>query len=493
MPAGDGITFSYGDYSFDPRPLFTVNKEVIKTPANTGLATKYSMTLNGTILPTGINLDDVKGGLNTVVNDVHALQTAFDKDFEVLLLKCEGTDPIISGYPKVISVDVNHASDNYVRRADYTINLELVSLTGSRSNAVGMADGGGDLSASGLISLTDDISIEFLDERVGGEVLSLFGGDLPTVFTISRSMSAQGDPLPATGVEAYVEPWVRAKSYIVSKLADTGSYGDYFSDAMCIDGMNVTNTFRTLSINKSDGSCSATQTAVAFTGSYSAIEDFEVSVEQSSDTVITSVSINGTIQGFTNIDYGVCPPTGAMFNGAYLKWTNEVSGLIADRAEAAYDASIHTAIRTPDNLHVIPLSRSITYNTLGGNISYSFSYDNRVDFLDSNAQTEVITYTQSPRVDIFASLTILGRAEGPILQDLNTKGPYTKEISIDSVYKPEKSSQSFQDGPTAGVAAEYTTLMNSLDSEFVTNENKSWNPTAGHFTWSKSWEIGKCS
>ena len=149
MPAGDGITFSYGDYSFDPRPLFTINKEVIKTSANTGLTTKYSMSLNGTILPTGINLDDFKGGLNTVISGTHALETAFAKDFEVLLLKCEGTDPIISGYPKVISVDVNNASDNYVRRADYTINLELVSLTGSRSNAVGMADGGGDLSASG--------------------------------------------------------------------------------------------------------------------------------------------------------------------------------------------------------------------------------------------------------------------------------------------------------------------------------------------------------
>ena len=68
MPAGDGITFSYGDYSFDPRPLFTVNKEVLKTSSNSGLATKYSMVLNGTLLPTGINLDETKGGLTTVLS-----------------------------------------------------------------------------------------------------------------------------------------------------------------------------------------------------------------------------------------------------------------------------------------------------------------------------------------------------------------------------------------------------------------------------------------
>ena len=96
MPAGDGITFSYGDYSFDPRPLFTVNKEVIKTPDNTGLTTKYSMILNGTILPTGINLDDTKGGLTTVIGDIHALQTGFERDFHLLLLQCYSNTPIIS-------------------------------------------------------------------------------------------------------------------------------------------------------------------------------------------------------------------------------------------------------------------------------------------------------------------------------------------------------------------------------------------------------------
>ena len=123
MPAGDGITFSYGSYSFDPRPLFTVNKEVLKTPANSGLATKYSMTLNGTILPTGIDLDNNKGGLTTVISDAQALQTAFEKDFNLLLLQCDSDTPIISGYPKVVSIDVNNASDNYIRQAEYTISL----------------------------------------------------------------------------------------------------------------------------------------------------------------------------------------------------------------------------------------------------------------------------------------------------------------------------------------------------------------------------------
>ena len=253
MPAGDGITFSYGDYSFDPRPLFTVNKELIKTPANSGLATKYSMTLNGTILPTGINLDDTKGGLTTVIDDTHDLRTAFEKDFHLLLLQCDSDTPIISGYPKVVSIDVNNASDNYVQRAEYTISLELPTLTGTRSDSLGLEDGKGDLSSLGLVSLSDDSSIEFLDERVGGASLEVFGGDLPTVFTITRNISAQGDSLSPTDSEGYVEPWKRAKQYVIDNLASTGDFHSYFSGLMCVDGLNITNNYRTLSVNKTDG------------------------------------------------------------------------------------------------------------------------------------------------------------------------------------------------------------------------------------------------
>ena len=119
MPLGDGITFKYGDYQFDPRPLFTTNKEIVKTASNVALATKYSVTIQGTILPTGI--DPIEGnvpGLTTVLSGANVLRDAFSQDFKLLLLQC-GTDaPIISGYPKVTTVDVSNADDNYIRRAD---------------------------------------------------------------------------------------------------------------------------------------------------------------------------------------------------------------------------------------------------------------------------------------------------------------------------------------------------------------------------------------
>ena len=170
MPAGDGIVFKYGEYQFDPRPLFTIDKQSIKTPSNTGLGTNYTLTLNGSILPSGIDpMDGNKGGLTTVFNHTNALRDAFAQDFKLLVLQCDSDDPIVSGYPKVSSIDVSNASDNYVRRSDYTITLELPSLTGKAYEAGGMiceGDSAGNLQGYGLKSLTDEFTIEFLDEKV---------------------------------------------------------------------------------------------------------------------------------------------------------------------------------------------------------------------------------------------------------------------------------------------------------------------------------------
>ena len=494
MPAGDGITFSYGDYSFDPRPLFTVNKETLKTSSNSGLATKYSMTLNGTILPTGsgISLDNNKGGLNAVISGTHSLQTAFEKDFHLLLLQCDSGTPIVSGYPKVISIDINNASDNYIRRADYTINLELPTLTGTRSDNVGLADGKGDLSSLGLVSLSDDSSIEFLDERVGGVSLAVFEGELPTVFTITRNISAQGDSLSPTGSDGYTEPWERAKSYIINNLASTGDFHSHFSGLMCVNGLNITNNFRTLSVNKTDGSASATQTYVAFTGNYSATEDFEVSVEQSNDTPYTSVSINGTIQGLVGIDYGnggdKCPPTGAKFNNAVSMFQGSVSGNMYSRAGKAFD--IHGHLGITGNLNIKPLSYTVGYNPIAGTVTYSASYNDRLAFYYASAITETINYTFNDRADLYASITVLGRVEGPLLQQLGTYGPKTVDRSIDALVKP--TDELAVDAAYAAVFNAYLPLMEAPDSSLVTSDTKTWEPREGHFTWSKSWEIGTC-
>ena len=519
MPLSDSITFSYGTgidtYNFDPRSLFTVNKEIIKTPSNVGLATKYSLTLNGHILPTGVDITDGKAGLTKVLNGTNALRDAFGRDFKLLLLQCNSDTPLMSGYPKVVNIDINNASDNYLQRADYTINLELASLTGGRSEQVGENAGSrggvsGDLSASGLISLTDDFTIEFLDERAGGDIGLAGFGTVPSVFSIQRTLSAQGDPLASTGL-VYTEPWQRAKDYVTANLGLTPAMTG-LAGLMCVSGMNIANNFRNISINKTDGSVAATETFIAYTGAHAAIEEMEVNVERSNDSPHVIVSVNGTIQGLSTIDYnqgGIysngCPPsTELKFTNALAAWNGGVSGSLYARANGSYKVSLETTednrpIGLVDSLNLIPLSESVGYNPIAGTVIYSTTYDDRPDNVNPYALTESINYTFNYANDIFASLTILGRTNGPLFQSIGTVGPTVMEISIDALMLPVNGTISGltddQWAPYNNLVTEYENSLlasENVDRIFTNSHNETWQPQVGQYSMNKSWTLSQC-
>ena len=493
MPADDGIIFSYGDHIFDPRPLFNYTKTVIKTPANTGLGEKYSVTLNGYILP-DVNLDDYKGGLTKVMDDTNTLRDAFSQDFKLLLLQCDSDNPIISGYPKVINVDVAPASDNYVRRSDYTITLELANLNGKRSRSVGLDCEGttvGDLSSKGLISLTDEFSIEFSDERIGTSDASLFAETFPSVFAIQRQMSAQGDSLACIDSEGgYVEPWQRASGYIYDNIGIQPAMTS-LKGLMCVNGLSLANNFRTITVNRPDGIVSSSESWVAYSGTAPAIEELEISIERGIDNPFTNVTVNGTIVGLTpaitydeKCDKG--PEGTPKFNGAFTKW-GEISGSTSyARANKTFSNHPTHGPFLKGSLNTVPLTETVGYSPIGGTISYSYTYDDRPSLVCENAISESITYTVNEPTDLFASLTILGRGKA-FLQDLNTKEPKTEEISIDAILQPKKA-----DIATIPTVC-YDTVMEGPDGSFVTNDSKSWTPAQGHFTWSKAWTIGDCS
>jgi len=518
MPAGDGITFSYRDYVFDPRPLFTVNKEVNKTASNVALGTKYSMTLNGQILPTGINpIDDSKGGLKRVFASGEALREAFSHDFGLLYLGCAGDDPLISGHPKVISIDFQNASDNYTRRIDYTINLELPSmLKGSKAyyDAAGYLNcddapaAGSDLTEHGLTSISDDITVEFMDEQVGGSInLDGFPG-IASVFSIQRTVSAVGDSLHCIDGETTADmltPAQRAAAYVTGVLLGGGGLGPAgtgLRNLMCVNGLTTFNNFRSVAINEYEGSVNVSQSMIANSSGTPATEEFEVSIDKSIDTPFTSVSVNGTIQGLTSISYddgveGLCPPTGQpKFNNA-LNHFATVSGLLYARASSVYGSVEKSRANPTGELHYEPLSQSIGYNIVGGTVTYNNTYDDRPYNCHADALTETISFSFNHPNDIFASLTILGKPQGPLFQQIGTSGATTRELSIDAIIpvQGDCASIAFNHGPTEydQMVANYEgSLYTEYDQVFVNSFGTTWEPKIGHFTLNKSWTVGFC-
>ena len=529
------LTFLYGDYTFEPKPLFTINKEYIKTPANTGLGTRYNITLEGDLLPYKADSYDV--GITGVFSGIQSLRDAFDTDYKPFFLGCFGSPPIVSGHPKITSFDVNFEGDNYVQRASYTIGLNLPTLIGSGFETVGPETDS--LHSHGIISYTDDFSLEFTDERVGGQI-SLADGthiDMPSVYSVTHNVSAQGEPLSGH------DPAYLAQQFVSSKLGFSNEMGAV-SGILNTSGV-ACNNFRTISINKTEGTCNATETfMINPSGKYK--EDFELSANTSVEDPFTSIEINGTIQGYANVNYPNPNPLGESFAGsdgdstpkfqnAITAWsglrnaagavtTEGISGLLYTRANSFYQFQPpHPAFlgahsegdptrKAINTLNPTTLSTAVGYNITEGVITYAYSYNDRPIHVVPDALSETINITENEPTDIFASLQVLGRASGPLLQDMGTKGPRTREISIDAflpigtgtnfTQKTDGATQYTQlNNPTFLVAPtgydglisgyEYS-LTSTYASVFINGQSKTWQPKIGRFTFQKSWTVGDC-
>ena len=529
------LTFLYGDYAFEPKPLFTINKEYIKTPANTGLGTRYNITLEGDLLPYKADSYDV--GITGVFSGIQSLRDAFDTDYKPFFLGCFGSPPIVSGHPKITSFDVNFEGDNYVQRASYTIGLNLPTLIGSGFETVGPETDS--LHSHGIISYTDDFSLEFTDERVGGQI-SLADGthvDMPSVYSVTHNVSAQGEPLSGH------DPAYLAQQFVSSKLGFSNEMGAV-SGILNTSGV-ACNNFRTISINKTEGTCNATETfMINPSGKYK--EDFELSANTSVEDPFTSIEINGTIQGYANVNYPNPNPLGESFAGsdgdstpkfqnAITAWsglrnaagavtTEGISGLLYTRVNSFYQFQPpHPAFlgahsegdpsrKAINTLNPTTLSTAVGYNITEGVITYAYSYNDRPIHVVPDALSETINITENEPTDIFASLQVLGRASGPLLQDMGTKGPRTREISIDAFLPigtgtnftqnvdgttqyTQLNNPSFLVAPTGydGLISGYEySLTSTYASVFINGQSKTWQPKIGRFTFQKSWTVGDC-
>ena len=383
------------------------------------------------------------------------------------------------------------------------------------------------------------ITVEFSDERLGGEIPSL-AESIPSVFSIQRNLTAQGGSFPCEwnkngdGLPIYTQPWERAKAYVEANLG-LQPHMTGLGQLMCASGMNIANNYRTISVNKTDGTVNASETFLAYTGNYPAIEEFEISTDRSNDSPFTNITVNGTIQGLTAINYygsplKGCPPTGvAKINNAFLAWSGNpaenirgISGALLPRADSVYRTMLtkYPEVSKPADpspnfrlgtINPRPLSESIGYNPIGGVITYSYSYDDRPVNCYSGALTEDISFTYTQPNDIFASLTVLGRRQGPLFQLIGTSGATTRDISINALIPPYAFGCSYPNPnnvmPEAEIFLTYVQPFNGYDEfianyeeklkeefqqVFVNSHTQSWNPKIGQFTLNKSYTVGYC-
>ena len=232
------------------------------------------------------------------------------------------------------------------------------------------------------------------------------------------------------------------------------------------------NHTRNISHDVAAGSYSVTDTWVLSQETFFATHEIEISSELDASSQEETMSISAT---FTGLE------TGYSNSKSTTKYDNALSaygvfeGLVFSLVDQAYKDSGGIEVLNPAFI-----SNSLTHNKSGGTVSLSRSYDTRT-VLIVGAASEVVSLNYTNRtgfVDVIAVIPIIGRLQGPIIQNMQTTETAKLTIGVDVVMmrgygKPNGEEVSEQYRPSNGYCKSFT---------------EQWNPNTRNYTLNESWE-----
>ena len=490
-------TMTYGAYSFSPVPMISLSEKFDKNSDDAMLGTTVSATLTGTLTPLPAATD---GGLDQIIALQDLLRAAMETDGAHFVVKC-GADTLIDKYPRVVDISFSQSNNNWTLTSQFTIMLEW--------DATQLTDTDNDSLAPYLKSSNDSWTIEFQDETKKFSWSANGTTDANSVILrVSRNIGAVGKRVYQSG-GVIKEAWEQAQEWVTGRIGwDGGVGGDTILASQGVLNLstgtyNHYNHMRGNTTDVTNGQFSVTEnwlvmdTGVA--GSPGQVkEDFSIDVRRGLDSDITTVGINGTIHGLEVRDYGTSPGDFTISTDRYASaiaaWPT-ISGRLYDRV---FQASSGIASRT---IHLTPTSRTLGHAHSQGSIRYDWQFNDRPCNYITGALSEVINISDTGPVDVFASLAVLGRAKGPILQSINTVTAPTKDIAIEVVMPPidgcSDLAAAITGGPDAAVECLLKTVQDTLtaayDQVFKTNDSRSWSPKTGRYSRNVSWTMGICT
>lgn len=521
-------TMTYGDYSFSPVPIITNTKEYVKSQDQINVTANQKLTLNGVLI-------DLDGGLPGIMTKIRALREALNADGKYFTISFGG-QLVFQCYPRIGNIEFNPTSDNWTATATYSVELEFDNIIeGTASNELLFGNlftiGSGDLfdigytnlftiSSSSMVTSGEDTAyfgpflqsvsesweVQFDEQSVIYTGNTSVGPDInPVVMRVTHNVGAVGKSHysgPGTNGTLDIPAWQQAQTYVVPRLGfDYSKVFPYMPVAQSSGIFGYYDHFRVAQTDETAGSYNVTETwAILETGhigiSRKAIEDFTVEIRKGVEQEFNSVSIQGTIQGLEDRSYGnnigdFTINTDRFVNASGY-WGSIKDGLfIFPRVQAIIANESFT-------LNPIPLNKSVTKSPPQGNITYSYEYyDKPVNCL-TGAKSENIVIQDVLPTRIINELTIMGRPQGPVLQDLNTYTSFQRTVNIDVLmsgrpgcnysldYSPRNQVNSV-------ILCEMDTELRAAYSDvYKTQDVENWDPRFGRYSRIVSWVAVDC-
>jgi len=542
------VIMKYGDFQFSaksgyPVPMISIGQDYQRDGAGRCVGATVNITLEGQIFASGAS------GLAYLLTKESGLRDAFTYDGRTFSFGCNTDNYKYSGI-KINRYSANKSSNNWMSTIDYSI--ELVSEVANTGSGIFY-----------VTSTQDDWTLEVLDENSyaqGAFNLSLLnsnrvmpfdqGKEYP-FYRITRTLGAIGKytflpsdnkPTPPTGGTTAIS---RAKEWVNYQLSSYPTFTGIINDT----NIKLFNFARNINASEVAGSYSITDSWIGIPTSANNnpyIDAFTVESVLDSN-LIRTVTINGTIQGLEPFNSGlVYDKTQAKYLDSetnnrnlrdtidttiksnfhvpqsYLgtKFYHAMSGYsgiksqVYNRARSVFftgstygdfswSASFAPFKPQENGLHPIPISITEGFDPAKGTVTYSWSFNNRTQNIISNSLSESLTIDDQGATPNIASIFVLGRSLGPILQDLGTYTSSSRSVTFEVVLPRPSSLRNIQ-----FPANQYTEINNVVDSckpeqlvyntnaqgirSYVKSDTTNWNPSEGRLVRSKTWEWVRC-
>ena len=499
----NSVTMSYGGSDLSPVPLVTIEKTFQKTPAGVAIGSIFVITLKGTL----INLTD---GLPGILNDkIRYIRQTFDRDGKYFEITCGGVT-LFEAYPRIIqNIVFEPSSDNWTVTASYTVVLECdcepVDVNSNQVPVSGENIGtAASLMPPFISDAEDSWSFEFDNQAARYSIETASGTDTnASIVRATHDISAVGkshyDGPLLSGVLTK-QAWQWAKDYVSTKI-NQSPFIPLASGLLNIatGTWGIFDHYRVQRQSETAGSFGISESFVLTSNASGIIEDFSVEVRGGDADPLSTVTIQGNIQGLEKSTYGVTP-TG--FNIITTKYAN-ASGyfesikdyrMIYPRAQALIGGEGLA-------LNIQPLLRTVGRSPTKGTVSYQYEYNTRPSNCITGAKQETITISDDNPSDVFSKIVVMGRAQGPILQSFNTITEFRRNIAIDALMSPNTgctlSLLTGGNNPNINVVNLLCMFENDLRTRYnkvyKERDNTNWDPKGGRYSRNVTWVAVDCT
>lgn len=415
----------FNNSKITPAPFVSISRNYQRAGGATGeiIGSNYQISLTGTLVAekgspnsSGVFWDqpgyppDETIAFDDRLRSILAKQRALEGLFRPIndgkkleIQSSNGTQPYIC-YPRIL--DVTFQEGNWFNVCEFSIQLE----------------------ADKIFPLPDD-DFEFdIDEA--SESWSLDpqrqpeNDQIPITYQLTHNVSATGKRTFDDLGNPIQEPWQNAKDWVESRLGiDSSILSSTFNDLPA--GFTGRDHLKTEFIDPFQGQYTVNETWLLTTGSV--LEDYSLSVTGGNTSVISQVSISGSITGleeYSNSESGNISKTKYETASEYF---DSIQSSLFSRAQSALPGSV---------LNTIRLGETVGRNPVAGTINYSYEYDTRPAGIFPDALLEKVSVSYNDKSDKFASVFVLGRFRGPVLQPLSTSDAKTKTLSVELVIQP---------------------------------------------------------